>query len=276
MARGQHINTFEKGMTSDVNILYQPNGTYRYMKNCQLISQDGNNFVIKDCLGNTLIFELNIPYLDYNTTTPGAAAFEVYPMAIGFISFPNKLVVLSTNSETDGGGYGEIGVLNYSNYGEGIQPIVVTNNVNNGYVPLYGHQDLKFSLMHRVEGFAYSETEEIQRIYWTDNNNEPRVFNVADPMFTTYFPPTGPLVNGTSYMVVEGIIQYNGTNYAPTNGTVPASIATNVFTANATATFTDLTVGATAKVIEYYPVELLDWTPDRSLGTIKFKNYGVG
>ncbi len=67
---GKSINTFSKGMTSDMNILYQPDGTYRYMKNCSLISQDGNNFVIKDCLGNSLMFEINIPYIDVTIGTP--------------------------------------------------------------------------------------------------------------------------------------------------------------------------------------------------------------
>lgn len=273
MARGQHINTFEKGMTSDVNIMYQPNGTYRYMKNCSLIDQEGNNFTIKDCLGNTLIFTLNIPYYDYDVTTPGVATFEGYPMAISFISFPSKLVVIHTNITNSTGGYGEIGVLNYSNYGQGIQPIVVTNNVNNGYTPIYGHKDLKLSQMYRIEGFAYEETDDIQRIYWTDNFNEPRVLNVADSIFSTYIA-TGSLVVGEQYMVLEGIIRHNGVNYAPTNGT-QASVLTNVFTA-ANANYTDLTVGATAKVIAYYPIQLLNFTPSRSVGNIKFKNLGAG
>lgn len=277
MARGQHINTFEKGMTSDVNILYQPNGTYRYMKNCQLISQDGNNFAIKDCLGNTLIFELNIPYITYTVGPPASFTMGAYPMAIGFISFPNKLVVLSTNSELDGGGYGEIGVLNYVTYGEGIQPVIVAGNDNNGYVPLYNHIDLDFSKMHRIEGFAYSETEEIQRIYWTDNNNEPRVFNVADPIFTTYIA-SGSLVSGQQYMVVEGVIAHpvaSANYYGPTDAATTNIIGT-VFTASTT-TYTDLTAGSpTAKVIEYFPIQLLNFTPSRTLGNIKFKNYGSG
>lgn len=275
---GQHINTFNKGMTSDMNILYQPDGTYRYMKNCQLISQDGNNFVIKDCLGNVLIFELNIPYITVTPGAPNTFARGTYPMAIGFISFPDKLVVLSTNSEIDGGGYGEIGVLNYVGYGQGISPIPVAGNENNGYVPLYNHIDLNFSLMHRIEGFAYQETDETQRIYWTDNNNEPRVFNVADPIFTTYIA-SGSLVVGQQYMVVEGVIEHTaagpGPYYGPTDA-ASTNVTGTVFTA-VNANYTDMTTATvTAKVIEYYPVELLDWTPDRALGTIKFKNYGVG
>ena len=91
----------------DYNVLYQPDGTYRYMKNCSLISQDGNNYVIKDCLGNVQVFTINYPYL---------AAYTVIgsiPSPIGFISFPDKLIVFSTNDVSETGGYGEIGVITY-------------------------------------------------------------------------------------------------------------------------------------------------------------------
>ena len=58
----QHVNFFNKGLNSDYQIVYQPDGTYRYLKNCELISQDGNNYAIKDCLGNTVMFTINAPY----------------------------------------------------------------------------------------------------------------------------------------------------------------------------------------------------------------------
>jgi hypothetical protein len=273
---GEHINTFSKGMTSDMNILMQPDGTYRYMRNCSLISQDGNNFVVKDCLGNTLIFELNIPYFDYDDTDPGNWTYETYPMAIGFISFPNKLIVLHTNSDVDGGGYGEIGVLNYTTYGEGITPITITGSENNGYVPLYGHIDLKFSKMHRIDGFAYEENDAVQRIYWTDNKNEPRSLNVADPIFSTYIP-SGSLVVGKQYMILEGIIEHpvaSTAYYGPSN--IGSNVFGNIFTASST-TYTDITTpNPDAKVIDYYPIQLLAFTPSRSMGNIKFKEYGAG
>ena len=72
----------------------------------------------------------------------------------------------------------------------------------------------KWLKKHRIEGFAFVENELINRIYWTDNNNEPRVFNVSDPQFTTYLA-SGSIVNGDTYMVLEGAIAYNGTAYGP-------------------------------------------------------------
>ena len=108
------LNVFNKGLNSDFSLILQPDGTYRYMRNCQLISQDGNNYSIKDCLGNTRIFTINAPY---NATYPNVGAL---PMVICFISFPNKLIVLQTNNQSTGG-YLEIGELNFLPYGEGIR-----------------------------------------------------------------------------------------------------------------------------------------------------------
>lgn len=275
---GEHVNTFSKGMTSDVNVIYQPDGTYRFMKNCSLISQDGNNFVIKDCLGNVGLFNINVPYYDLDPGPPPAPSYQVNPMPIGFISFPNKLIVFSTNAEAVDGngnpiaGYGEIGVIEYTNYGQGIQPTQRFGAANQGYRPLYHHIDLNFSKLCQIEGFAYDENNDTQRVYWTDNLNEPRVINVSDPIYTTYFG-VGALVVGEQYMILEGIIEDTsvpGTYYGPgmPNG--------NIFTATA-GPYTDvMSPSPSALIIKYYPIELFAFTPSRSLGTMKFLEYGTG
>ncbi len=272
-----HINTFEKGMNKDFNVLYQPEGTYRNCVNCQLISQDGNNYVIRDCLGNVKVFNINIPFNTFVSGTPPTVTYQAAPMPIGFISFPDKLVVFSTNSEGEGtslspAGYGEIGLIQYDTYGEGIQPINnASGNLNTyrGYVPLYHHVNLNFTKQRQIEGFAYAENDVQQRVYWTDDLNEPRVFDVGNPVFQTYIA-SGSLIVGTQYMVVEGAITHNGTLYAPD------VTAGNVFTA-ANVNYTDESVSfVTAKVIVYVPYQLLSFTPSRSLGNIRFNEYGTG
>lgn len=259
----EHINSFTKGLTSDMNIAMQPDGTWRYMNNCNVISQDGKNYEVKDALGNVRCFALNVPYeTDFN----GSGAI---PMPIGFISFADKLIVFSTNNNGSGG-YLEIGMVEWLPYGEGIQPYLKTGQFNSGYIPLYHHANLNCTWQHRIEGFSFNENELTQRIYWTDNYNQPRTFNVSDPRFTDYIP-TGSLVDGVQYMVVEGVIQYGGVQYGAGLG--------NVFTATTanTSFYTDLTSPTpTAKVITYYPYELLDFIPERALGGIQFSSYGTG
>jgi len=279
MPKEQHINTFQKGMVRDPNVIFQPDGTYRYAKNCQVVSQDGNNWTITDALGNTRIFQINIPYATY--TVPAGVPTVTYattPMVIGLISFTDKLVVFSTNDETESGGYGEIGLIYYDTYGEGVQPKAQSpTNTYSGYKPLYHHVSLKFTKQRQIEGFAFDESESHQRVYWTDHLNEPRVFDVGDSIYTNYLAetPATPLVVGQQYMVLEGVVEHpvgSLTYYGPglTNG--------NVFTASATS-FDDEFGGnipTTAKVIQYYPYQLLAFNPSRSLGTIKFKELVAG
>src|SRR3990167_1224990 len=125
-----HVNTFEKGMNKDFNVLFQPDGTYRNCINCQLVSIDGNNYTIKDCMGTVRVFYINIAYSAYNPIS-GNVTFHDPPRPIGFISFPNELIVFSTNNTSETGDYGEIGKIQYNTYGEGIQPLA--NSPTNTY-----------------------------------------------------------------------------------------------------------------------------------------------
>jgi len=266
--RGVFENTFENGMSSDYSVVLQPDGTTRYVKNCQLISQDGNNYVVKDCIGNTLTFTINPPYVT-NFSTVG-----VLPKPIIFLSFPDALYVISTNNNDETGGYGEIGRIDYLPYGEGIKPVGVVGQYNAGYTPLYHSANLNLSQLYMAKGFSYIENELVRRIYWTDNFNEPRVFNVSDPIFTAYIL-SGDIVQGETYMVLEGVIEYP---VASNNFYGPGMPLGNVFTGSIpNTTFTDKTAPTpTAKVIAYYPYELLDFNPSRELGNITFDQYGSG
>lgn len=269
MAIQSHTNLFDKGMTKDYNILFQPDGTYRHCVNCSLVSQDGNNYVIKDCLGNVKTFILNPRYGVSSTT------FDVAPTPIGFISFPDILIVFFTNNSTEGGGYGEIGRIDYLPYGEGVQPKSVVGANNAGYTPIYHHSSLKFTTLQQIEGFAFQENEDIKRVYWTDDFNEPRVIDIGNPIYSTYIP-TGSLVTGHTYMVLEGVITHNTVDYGPTNGTGGGGFPGNIFTA-VNANYTSATGTAPIpKVIQYMPFELMSFTPSRSLGNIRFVNYGTG
>jgi hypothetical protein len=262
----EFLNTFQNGMHKDNSVILQPDGTYRDCRNFQLINQDGNNYVIKDALGNRLIFTLP---LAYNATI---ASFQTAPMPIGFVSFPDRLIVFHTNSESSSGGYGAIGELYLTNIGESVaaDPQVITVGANtwtfDGYVPLYVHEELNFSKMYKIEGFSFPENDDIGRMYWTDNFNEPRVLDTLNPIFTTYFA-TGGLVVGDQYMVISGAVTHNGVNYGL------GLSATNVFTA-VNANFT--VANGQALVIRYFPYQLLDWTPSRALGTIRFDRYDTG
>jgi len=250
------INTFDKGLHKDSPPILQPQGTYTDMKNGMLISYDGNHYTVEMTKGNKILLTLTPRYLDV------VADLDVEPMPIGFVSFIDKLVVFSTNSESTTG-YGEIGVVSFTRVG---MDFVGT------YVPYYHHSDLNFTKIHKIEGFSFQENDGIARVYWTDYFNEPRVFDIANPMFTDYkvAATANELEDGKYYMVLIGAVTYNGVDYGPgltTGNIIPAT----------TAGGTSFTVAdGSPLVIEYYPISLLDWTPTRLLGSIKFKEYGSG
>lgn len=266
MAEQAITNTFSGGINQDVDFILQPDGTYRNMKNGMLISMDGHSYTVEISNGNKVINTLPIRYKDFNPRT-GMVTYDKAPMPIGFLSFIDELVVFSTNNTSDKGGYGEIGVMRFSK---------LQNGFTSTYTPYYHHPDLKFSKFHKIEGFSFRENNNIKRSYFTDNNNEPRVFDIANPIFTTYINPIGGISStaGTKYMVLSGIVEYDGVLYGPCDGT-GVNLTTNIFESNGTDfDFTVQTSSAT--VIEYYPLELLDWSPSRLMGDISFDEYGSG
>lgn len=263
----EHINRFFAGMFRDASPTNVPPNTYYSAVNCTLISANGTNYVIKDCLGNVKTF---IIPKTYNSVT---SSFLNPPIPMCFVSFPSELYVLFT-TDAD---YGAIGRIKYLPYGEGVQPDTETGQAEDGFVTLYHSPDLNFSKEKRIEAFAFQETELRKNIYFTDNNNEPRVINVADPRYTTLIQ-SGRLSStaGVRYMVVEGALAYPSGSLTDQYG--PGMSDGNIVTSNGiNTTYSDLTgPSTTAKLIEYVPYELLAWTPDRELGNIQFKAYGTG
>ncbi len=254
---GSVINTFDKGLHRDSSPILQPDGTYTDMKNGMLISYDGNHYTVEMTKGNKVLLTLTPRYSE------DVDNLDLEPMPIGFVSFIDKLVVFSTNSESTTG-YGEIGVISLTRSG---MDFVGT------YVPYYHHIDLNFTKLHKIEGFSFRENDENQRVYWTDNFNEPRVFDIANPIFTDY-KASGSLVVGTQYMVLQGCIIYDSDEYGPTDES--GTILGNIFTATTAGGSTYAVSDGTPLVIEYYPLSLLDWSPSRLLGNIEFQEYSTG
>lgn len=250
-------------MNQDNNVYYQPEGTYRFANNLQLVNHDGNNITLKDTLGNREIVLLDVPFASV------IASYGAEPMPLNFVSFPDgRLIVFHTNSESTTGGGGEIGQMFLTNIGQSVEAEnqTIMSQVFSGYVPLYYHDLLYFSKLYKIEGFGFSENDQTNRVYWTDNFNEPRVFNITNPIFTTYIGNTS-LVIGTTYMVVSGAVNHGGIDYGK------GLTATNIFTA-VNANYT--AIAGNVLVIEYFPYQLLNWTPERTMGNMHFVEYGSG
>lgn len=233
------VRYFDGGMHSDNNPVFQPENSYRSLYNGNFVNLGGNKFAIELSKGNIVSFTL--PNNDF--------------IPIGFISFVNFLAVISTNTRP-----GYTPTINATEIGK----VIYNNNGTGTYVPLYHHKDIGHTQAKLIEGHGREENAFIKRGYWTDNNVSPKVFNFADPTFTTYLT-SGTLTAGKQYMVIKGTVISGATNYGPGN------VAGTVFTATGAETWTAANI-----VIGYVPVEILDWTPKKNNGTIRFKKWKLG
>ncbi len=250
----QHlINALHEGMHSDNDPNDQPPNSYREAWNGTISPLGNNRFAFDSMKGNVVSF--TVP--DHYKT--GSAPNRQKPFQpIGWYSFIDYLIVILANDDT--GSPGEIAKVSLNNDGS-----------LGSYIPLYYHTGLRLTKDHPIPHDAIvgkPENSNIKRIVWSDNYNSMRTMNWADSRFTAQIA-SGSLVNGTQYMVLTkdatSYITYNATDYAP------GRASGNIFTANATTTFT--TTGSNVWVIAYVPIESFSVVPDFSPGSIRLKGY---
>lgn len=242
----ENINSLSGGLHTDSDPSLQPQNTYRKGRNGTLVSKADNHYSFEAIDGTVLNWSM--PF-----HTAGGTKF----VPIGWFRMGDKLVVHSTDEKGAVGGDGEIGIVSFDNSGFGT------------YSALYYHADLDYTQMHQISGYGLEENEIYHRAYWTDNFNQPRTINVILDTLTTNIA-SGSLVNGTTYMVLTdsiGSITYNALTYGPKQS------LGNIFTANVTTTYT---ANGNVRVIEYFDVRLLNYTPEKMIGTIDFVEYEFG
>jgi len=249
----EHISALSNGLNQDSDPSVQPAGTYRKGRNGTLISKDNNHYSFESLDGTVLNWTMPLHH-----QTP---SLQTKFVPIGWFRMGDKLVVHSADVKTAVGGDGEIGIVSFDNSGNGT------------YEALYYHAELYYTQAKMIAGYGLEENEIYHRAYWTDNLNQPRTINVILPQLLADFNnPVTPLVVGVQYMVLTnstGRIEHpvgSGNFYGP------KQTLGNVFTATTT-TFTPFGI---PKVIKYFDVNLLNYTPGKQLGTIDFVEYEFG
>ena len=217
-------NTFSSEMHQDNAPLAQPDNTAREIVNMRIIGNDGDNYSLVDLHGTIVSFQCNPGYIP-----------------CGFKNYTTLLVVLAYNPVIDRSEIGIADINSVTKIGE--------------YSPIYVNSDLNFDLDHMVEVRGIRETLNEFIIYFWDNKNRMKTFNVLDTRFfpnPAYAPlPATPLSIGVQYMVVQGTILHNAINYGPNE-------TDNIFTASSTGYSVP---AGTAKLIEYVPVEAFSIVP---------------
>jgi|21_taG_2_1085346.scaffolds.fasta_scaffold00164_2 hypothetical protein len=164
--KDQQINTFSKGMLSDLGATLPQEGSYTYAENIRIISEGssgGESGVVVNVKGNSKKFTLT------RKVTPTIDA-DVTP--IGYANIRNILIV-----------FGVSGCLSIEADCIGSTSTIHTIDLDTNEITLiYQNPDLRFSADNPIEAVGRYESELTQRVYWVDGVNEVRVINVANPI----------------------------------------------------------------------------------------------
>lgn len=156
----RHLNTFDGGMKQDLDNQTAAKNTYLYSLNGKVIfNVEQGTYSWENAKGNKRVFTLLVEY--NRTPVP-----KYKP--IGFCELNGKLIVLSTNNT-----FSEIGFVTQDQYGT----YLYRTMFNDKFDPY--SQKLRFNTRHQIIVEGVVESESIERIYFNDDNNEPRVFNIS-------------------------------------------------------------------------------------------------
>jgi hypothetical protein len=145
----KHINSFNGGMKRDYNENYTQANTYLESLNGRLVFNENNNTLAWTFAnGTTFVFNLN-------------ANEEI----VGGCESNNKLILLVTNGVTS-----RIVGLKEDQFGV----YAIYELFNDDYDP---YND-RLNFRNRCKVNSIVENDGIERIYWNDDRNDPRVFNL--------------------------------------------------------------------------------------------------
>ena len=134
------------------------------------LAEDENSVYITSVNGSTIT---SLSALGSALTTPVVVlSGDSNLIPIGFTTIRDDIFIFTTNNTSSTGGNGQIFKLTYSKI-----TYIAT-------LELIYYGPLNFTTQHPIPPSAIEgrfETSEIQRIYWSDNFNPPRVINVEDP-----------------------------------------------------------------------------------------------
>lgn len=155
------VNTFKGGMMQDPNALLVPNDVIYESVNGRIVYNENGTYGWENAKGTTTVFSLPLQYIPL-------CGIEIY----------NYLIIFSTNNY-----HSEIGVVTQNVYEE----FEYQTAFNDRYDP-YGDL-LNFNTRHPIKASVNLEDNETINVYWDDDYNEPRVFNIMSRRYYGYSTP---------------------------------------------------------------------------------------
>lgn len=155
----KQVNSFQKGQVKDVDQLQVGNQSYLHSLNGRVVFNEDGTYAWENANGTKYEFAINANY--------GGVGNTSYVPNGGW-QINGKLLVFSTNGTNS-----EIGLVYQPQFGE-YSYQTIFNDLYDPYGDLLG-----FSLRHQMRDCqCVTETDKIERAYFNDDYNEPRVFNV--------------------------------------------------------------------------------------------------
>jgi hypothetical protein len=244
-----------QGMDQDSAFNKRKPNSYFSASNFKVVTDAGSSTgSLETEKGTKLAFSIpDIPELRLTdgTIIPAQSNLKI----IGSCTMVDELILFTTNETvTDPSGYGQIWKCKYDENTDTIINITGAGELD-PTIHLFYNQQLTFSTEYRIgRAIALYETSDKQRVYWTDNYNPVRTFNLADPnpldtplstinifsgvtltqpVFEAY--GSGTLPAATQIQFTYNLITTSGveTGYAPPTPLIPLplqTVAANSFT----------------------------------------------
>lgn len=203
----RHLNSFQKGQVKDIDQLQLGNQSYLNSLNGRVIFNEDGTYAWENAKGTSEAFDLDTNYGN------GITGQNIYTV-IGGWQINGKLIIFSTNGINS-----EIGLAYQQQFG-----VYTYQTIFNDLYDPFG-DTLGFSLQNQMRDCqCVVETDKIERAYFNDDANEPRVLNVL--LGLTEVSP-----------------EFTSGNYLPIGGAAPGNIYPEFYSVHSMAQMIDLTWG---------------------------------
>lgn len=169
-----------KGMDQDTAFTKRDSNSYFRADNFRVVTDEGSSSGSLETEKGTVI-AFKVPDLAEMTLTDGTVIPAQSDLKIiGSCTMVDELILFTTNSTSvNPSSYGQIWKCKY-NEGTGVIEGLTGLNELDPALHLFYNQALNFSTEYRIgRAVALYETATKQRVYWTDNYNQVRTFNLA-------------------------------------------------------------------------------------------------
>ena len=180
-------NTYKDGIDQDSSKLKYPQTRYLWAQSFRPITESGESTgALENIIGNTASFNL------IGLTGPSGTF-------IGFTNIRDTTVIFATEGTgANPGGVDPDIPASPTSAGQ-IWTVDTTAPVPKDTMTLLAEKEFNFTVRRPIEAVGRYENEDVQKVYWTDNLNNLRFANIADPDIGALDPDRFDIVSDVEF-----------------------------------------------------------------------------